>query len=374
MTPLAPPRHGGGIPCRFFAQCILARNLVSLAHMSAFRAKKVLQNMTLRRYSQATVWAVVAAGALSACSNEAYYCDAAGTANPSCYVCDGVGCRSLAPPSRTACQCDFECGANLNCTALGCTTTCATDANCARGTQCRGGLCLHPSEAAPVDRVCACARNSDCPNSSLVCLNGNCVQPVTPVCSATTPCIGGRVCVSGTCRTPEFVCRFNTECGAGRFCVNQHCVAECSATTPCATGSTCDLAIGRCVENTSSGCTNNASCGDNRVCVDSTCYDACTTDTQCGAGRYCEPAGFCRVDDRPHPSCSTAVPCRDGAVCRNGVCRSPCTQASECPRFDVQLQFCVQSVCATSNEATSDCSAQSECRGATQSCVDGVCR
>ena len=62
----------------------------------------------------------------------------------------------------------------------------------------------------------------------------------------------------------------------------------------------------------------------------------------------------------------------EGSVCRNGVCRSPCMEHSECPRFDVSLQFCLDMVCATSNEATSDCTTGSDCMSG-QRCIDGVC-
>ncbi len=71
---------------------------------------------------------------------------------------------------------------------------------------------------------------------------------------------------------------------------------------------------------------------------------------------------FCRVDSD----------CMPGSVCRNGACRSPCEEHAECPRFDVSLNFCLDMVCATTNEATSDCDEASDCN-AGQSCVDGIC-
>jgi hypothetical protein len=65
--------------------------------------------------------------------------------------------------------------------------------------------------------------------------------------------------------------------------------------------------------------------------------------------------------------------CAAGAVCVDGVCRSPCATPTDCRRFDEQLTFCVEGLCYTTNEATSDCSAASDCR-AGQNCIDGVCR
>lgn len=49
-----------------------------------------------------------------------------------------------------------------------------------------------------------CDPNTPCP-TGLVCVNGKCVQPGTPVpppCSATNPCPAGQTCVNGTCVSP----------------------------------------------------------------------------------------------------------------------------------------------------------------------------
>ena len=87
-----------------------------------------------------------------------------------------------------------------------------------------------------------------------------------------------------------------------------------------------------------------------------------------------EPLAFdCVIDDRPNHFCESDDDCNEGAVCRNYVCRSPCTTNEECPRFDVSLTFCLDNVCATTNEATSDCAEASDCMTG-QSCIDGICR
>src|SRR5690606_40712017 len=96
-------------------------------------------------------------------------------------------------------------------------------------------------------------------------------------------------------------------------------------------------------------CTTNADC-DGGVCVDGSCFEECTTDAQCPEGNYCY-FGRCRLDDRPNPLCVNDSDCAAGSVCRNGACRSPCVEHSECPRFDVALTFCLDGVCATSNDA-----------------------
>lgn len=49
-----------------------------------------------------------------------------------------------------------------------------------------------------------CDPQTPCP-TGLVCVNGKCVQPGTPVpppCSATNPCPAGQTCVNGTCTSP----------------------------------------------------------------------------------------------------------------------------------------------------------------------------
>lgn len=310
---------------------------------------------------------------LSGCSDEDYYCDGPDVPREraSCYLCDGVGCRAIDAPARAACSCDYECANGTNCTALGCTTVCTDDAGCARGSQCRDGLCLHPREVAPADLVCECRNNAECGRADLACVNGICQPTVTPACSDTAPCAGGLVCVSGECRVSTDVCRFNTECGAQRLCVDQLCAPACAA--GCPTGTSCNSSTGACEPIPSAACVANTDCaGANQVCINSVCYNSCTDDVSCGAGFYCD-RNVCRIDDRPRPGCRNNTDCAAGSVCRNGACRSPCSTAEECARFDVQLTFCIDNLCATTNEATSDCGGPTECE-LTQSCIDGICR
>jgi hypothetical protein len=60
-------------------------------------------------------------------------------------------------------------------------------------------------------------------------------------------------------------------------------------------------------------------------------------------------------------------------VCVGGVCRTPCSSTTDCRRADEQLTACLDMLCYTTNEATSDCHQASDCMSG-QRCVDGICR
>lgn len=306
--------------------------------------------------------------ALSACSQEDYYCDADG-----CYLCDGVGCRTMGPPSRSSCLGDCDCAGGSLCTSVGCAATCTASADCARGTVCSGGLCMSPRETATATGECLPCPATPCP-TGLECVVGVCRPPPPLPCDAVTnPCTAPDVCVDGSCRPPELVCQFNAECGAGRVCVNQRCTTECDAARPCATGASCD--DGFCVEDPpATACSEASPCGAGLICIDGACWTECSATAACGAGRYCGPDGRCRFDDRPQPTCGEGRDCIAPAMCVSGVCRSPCETATDCRRFDEQLTFCGEDMlCYTTNEATSNCNDQTDCTGEDR-CIDGTCR
>ena len=278
--------------------------------------------MSTSQYKVSSWWALLALAVASltvvGCSQDNYYCDGTG-----CYSCDGLSCRTVAPPVRTTCTSDSACGAGSYCSDVGCVVGCTSTSTCPQGTVCTSGSCLSPTETLP------------------------------------TPHPGS--------------CQFNNECGAGFACVNQNCVAQCSSSssTMCPTGTTCNATSGSCVTNPVTMCTSNSECR-NQMCINGACHDACTMDSQCGTGRICR-SGVCAVDTSPHPFCTNDSGCQPGHPCRGGVCRTTCTTSNECARLDVQFQDCVNGYCETANEATSDCMTQSDCN-AGQSCTDGVCR
>jgi hypothetical protein len=350
-------------------------------------------DISFRRFADHLPLALAATAALlstvavAGCSQESNYCD-----ETACYACDGYGCRRLEPPTRSACRCDFECSApGTECTSLGCTEMCDADADCPVSTRCRAGHCVTPSETV-ADASCTCTTTSECPGDGVICrdgtcvrgcqdasdcdanqtcVDGSCVPTVNPACGDTNPCADGLECVDGECRQPSDTCQFSSECGAGRVCVNQRCTTACGTDNPCPTGAQCVEGFCEEIQPTPGDCSTNADCGEGRVCRDTRCFDECATDGECGAGRYCLE-GRCRLDDRPRPSCGATAMCASGSICLNGSCRIPCSSVDECQRFDVQYNFCLMNVCATTNEATSNCMSAEDCTSG--QCVDGVCR
>jgi hypothetical protein len=315
--------------------------------------------------------AVASSLSLSGCSQEDYYCDGTG-----CYYCDGVGCRSVEPPGRQTCSCNRDCPTGSVCTSLGCTIECSAGGTCLNGTQCRGDqYCLGPLETAPTaDIACVCTTAADCDafehaGETLECRDGECVPSTGPVlCGSDAACAAGYECVDGTCRAPSATCQFSSECGPGRVCVNQTCTTSCGAGPSCPTGAFCG-ADGFCHPSPPAGCTTSAMCASGQICIDGQCWNSCTSDAMCPTGFYCAADMRCRYDDRPRSAC----PCASGSVCVGNVCRSPCSTPTDCRRFDEQLTACIEMLCFTTNEATSDCDEQSDC-SAGQNCVDGTCR
>jgi len=302
----------------------------------------------------------------SGCSSEDYFCDDSG-----CYYCDGLGCRPVDPPDRPPCVGDYECPAGTACTDLGCVGECTSDDECEMGTECRSGSCVAPTEPIPVPNPGVCTTNDECLASGLVCLDGVCT-PDDSVCSADTDCAAGELCISGECLADDERCQFDHECGEGRSCINSECVTGCTDASSCDAGFMC--LAGVCTPPITEGCTSNAACGGDSVCVDGACRPECAVDTDCGDGFRCSTAGACVVDTRPRPFCSNDSECMEGRVCRSGVCRTPCETSEQCRRFDVQFNVCSEeSLCITTNEATSDCATQSDCLTG-QSCSDGICR
>ena len=321
--------------------------------------------------------ASVAAG----CTQEDYYCDASG-----CYYCDGTGCRPVAPPGRSACGCDRDCGTGSVCTALGCTVTCGASGSgtaCPHGTVCTGGFCAGPTETAPTAQIeCVCDPTvaTSCDRFAHAGETLACVCPPGGTCACVIQ--GGRVdcstdpslcpveytCVAGECRPPTAVCRYDSQCATGQRCENSACVLPCAAGT-CATGSSCG-ADGFCHADPPPTCSAATPCATG-TCINGECRVMCTADSMCPTGHYCGEDQLCHFDDRPTSHCPCTGP---GAVCAAGVCRSPCSNATDCRRFDEQLTFCgPDMLCYTTSESTSNCAVQQDC-AAGQNCLGGVCQ
>jgi hypothetical protein len=340
-----------------------------------------MSKMSILRFrgSQFALFALVSLGLLVAgCAREDSFCDSEG-----CYVCDGLGCREAEPPERTQCRGDFECEQGTVCTDMGCVSTCSSEDGCPEGTLCRQvseglEMCLSPTEPSPEPQPGECERSEDCGDPGLICRDGLCEPDDRECgdagcdCSETGACSEGFYCIDGQCRSEENVCRFNTECGPDRVCLDGECAAECGPDRACPQGQQCEEGICRDLEPPTGECTENADCGQGGVCVDSTCYDACEAHADCGDGRYCRD-GVCRIDDRPHPFCAGDADCQPGHPCINGACRTPCDTDEECLRYDVQFRVCLDGFCATTNEATANCTTSEDCSSGAE-CIDGVCQ
>ena len=183
----------------------------------------------------------------------------------------GFTCKSTVAGDRQACEtfaglptcieplvCIDEGGGKL-CT-LPAAPDCTTDAECGAGFRCNAGDCqalVNQPEGAPCDLSTAnsCASGLVCTVGSGT-LSSTCRAPVE-TCSETNPCIGGELCVDGTCYTlltegercsptAPPPCRLDLEClgapGAevcGRRAGGPG--SECAATSECATGLFCNV-------------------------------------------------------------------------------------------------------------------------------------
>lgn len=256
-----------------------------------------------------TVCIAGAASLLSACAGEEYFCDDTG-----CYYCDGLSCREVDPPG-------------------------------------------------------ACVTSAECAASGFACLDGECTA-VPGACVTDEGCATNQRCIAGVCEDRTDLCQFNYECPEGELCVNARCHATCNLDMPCIAPLVCTDGI--CIDDPAI-CVRNRDCGTNNLCVDGACRPECGGGLECGDGFYCRE-GICRYDGRPAaPFCTTEAQCMPGHPCVNGVCRTPCETHAECLRFDVQFNYCLDNLCVTTNEATSNCTIGTEC-GAHQACIDGICR
>jgi len=336
------------------------------------RVHPLRRRKTMMRALAFTTFVLAAFATLgTGCASEDYFCDDTG-----CYSCDGLGCRPVDPPPRTPCAGDYECPEGTTCTDIGCIGGCASDEECALGTECRDGACVAPTEPDPTPTPGVCETNEDCLASGLVCLDGLCTAD-PGVCSDDADCGAGEVCLAGECLADDDVCQFNHECGEGRVCINSRCGVGCGLTDgpgggACPAGLVCMDGI--CSDDGStSSCTTNADCSGGEVCLDGACRPECSADSDCADGYRCNSSGVCRLNTRPTPFCSSDSDCMTGRVCVDAVCRTPCADSDECLRFDVQFNVCLENLCVTTNEATSDCTTGDDCL-AGQVCSDGICR
>lgn len=304
-------------------------------------------------------------------NNERYYCDDTG-----CFQCDGYGCGTVTPPPSKSCTGAAGCPAGQVCTDQGlCQATCAATTDCAKGTVCKGGLCVAPA-VTDAGTPKECTTTTDCTGGK-VCIANHCqacggTNGPCP-CAANTDCANGQQCVAGACTDPKNICKYNSDCEAGKICENGQCVAGCTDT--CAPPATC--VKGGCVTPPGNTCQLDSQCPTTAPkCVGGNCVPACTTDSQCATGNYCNQ-GACVPDTRPKTNCNGDADCAGSGApqaCVGGYCRYKCVGDKDCQIIDARIGFCAADlVCRTQTEAHPQCTTKSQCASG-QDCISNVCR
>ncbi len=266
------------------------------------------------------------------------------------------------PDEEPQCLVDDDCGPGLYCNTEGrCVMDCWSDDQCEPGYVCieERGKCV-PSGADGDSSDAAdepqCTSDDQCEYGTY-CKNGMCDFD----CGQDSDCSPSEVCdVSrGRCvpagtdgdeadEEAQNVCTTDDDCPYGTFCdPNGNCAVECSSDADCAAPKTCDLAHGRCVDD--SGCTNDEECPAYYYCDEATmtCVAGCHSDADCPSGYTCSTAhGRCYP-----PSDGDEFEYEDLDVEEGPIY---CTTDEECPAD----QFCMGgTICGREcGEGIGDCS------------------
>jgi hypothetical protein len=218
-------------------------------------------------------------------------------------------------PVGKPCNADAQCGGGGARCIDG---LCATQSQlCSDGTQClvAGDAC--------VDGVCLprCTGSTGaCGAAGYQCDFGRGVCSVNPVvCSATSDCQGGAVCVESRCVAP---CAApdagEPQCGGGQVCVNGGCIFDQQARFTC--------------QNDGNSGTLANNCDPTSICLHGDCYPACGEDGGgcAGAGVACKSVtiakgtfAVCGTATNLGSACDPAVGnyCEGTDVCIDGYCK-----------------------------------------------------
>jgi hypothetical protein len=256
----------------------------------------------------------------------------------------------------------------------------------ALGTVCAPGVCLDDSV---IGRYVCDGRGNCVPGPSVICApyacdgtTGGCFT----ACAGNTDCVGGRVCVAGSCLdAAPGTCKAGSECLSGfcvdGFCCDSACAGSCrSCAVPGREGTCSPVPAGAvdprgvCTDNGAATCGRNGTCDGvggcanypaGAVCGVAVCRDGanatfascngvgtCVRTTIPCAPFACDPqTSLCRS------GCATDLDCAAGAACLNGQCSrregAACTSDPDCVSG-----HCAQGVCC-----------QSTCDGICQSCA-----
>jgi hypothetical protein len=274
----------------------------------------------------------------------------------------GPFCTDVPAPLGAECSADDACSDGLRCTAGRCLPVCgetcppeavcppegeACHPVCARDADCRPGFVCqkHTGPAAfcaprgTVPDSAPCARGSEC--RSGLCHGGRC-RPDCIGCtpggglSVGTPCERDAACASGLCVAG--VCAHpcpEAGCGAGRACLfvddARVCLSLCEkGDLDCDPGLSCAPEAGGTLvcrgdragrAGEGSACAEDDTCAvENPVCRSGRCHRLCDRDADCGEDRRCAEtrAGLrlC-VDTGASPP---MAPCVADAACESGLC------------------------------------------------------
>ncbi len=219
---------------------------------------------------------------------------------------------------------------------------------------------------------------------------------VTVPCNADLDCGGaGARCVNGACAARSSLCSDTTQCPGGELCVAGLCTPQCSAGGSCPVGFDCDLTNNRNVCSLG-GCSTTNDCFNGGVCVEGHCAQRCAAGdaSSCPAGELCVNGG-CIPDQHATFTCtnngnsgSLANSCTNDAICLHHDCYTACGPADAADAADGcqadQVCTVVQTpegtsfhVCGTGSNLGSACdpAALNAPRCAEgQVCIDGYCR
>ena len=254
----------------------------------------------------------------------------------------GANCVAAQCLFHTKCQSDKQCqsvGQVCDLT-LGECVPCAIDADCAKGTTCKGHVCLPPPEP--------CASTKECPNG-LVCnkVSGQCVLCATSAdCSSNQGCLD-TVCVPKICKTAETKCSGTTAVGTCNAEGTAFDIADCASGKQCTDGKCGVLA-----------CTpDKVECQGVKVVKCNAAGSGSVVVKDCGQlGQQCN-GGQCQANQ---VCAAGSASCKDGML---QVCEADGTSYKKiaCGKGQVCIgQSCVEPVCLP-GAATCDGDKVSQC-------------
>jgi len=296
--------------------------------------------------------------------------------------------------------------------------TCSTTSECSGTDICKNNECQDPDPAScsPVCNPWEVCNGNDCKLrvnrciSDNDCANGKKCDTISHLCKYTNcqpSCNDWETCNNdGTCSSNQNRCSDNSDCPAGLFCDarNHTCgtIEYCDGSEDCGTtfgySATCNLNTHTCEEDPSSECdpfcksweeclannqcemaagrcTENSDCGINKYCsrVSHTCKqepsNGCTPD--CSTTEYCDSGNICK---KIEGTCTSTSECYGTDICKNNECQEP--DPAACSPVCNPWEVCSNNSCKVRDERCSDdsnCNSNELCNTETHICNDNSC-